>query len=145
MNEYKIKKFHISDYKSLISLYQKSGLAFKAQGRDSYVELKNQIKDDKCIIYLAIAGKEIIGSVLVTHDTRKGWINRLAVVPEYRRKGVASSLVIKAEQWLENKGIEIVACLIEGWNKDSMKFFQKRNYKQYPDVAYYTKRKYPEV
>ena len=74
---------------------------------------KNQIKDNNCIIYLAVAGKEIIGSVLATPDTRKGWINRLAVVPEYRRKGIASSLVIKAEQWLENKGIEIVACLIQ--------------------------------
>ncbi len=140
-----IREFQISDYDDLNSLYLKSELPYKPEGRDSYNNLKKQIKNDSCNIFLAISGNDIVGSVLVTHDTRKGWINRLAVAPEYRRKGIASKLVKKAEQWLENEHIKIFACLIEGWNKNSMKVFEELGYKKFPDIAYYTKRKYKDI
>jgi len=145
INKINIREFQISDYDDLISLYLKSELPYKPEGRDSYTNLKKQIKNDSCNIFLAVSDNDIVGSVLVTHDTRKGWINRLAVAPEYRRKGIASKLIKKAEQWLDNKHIKIFACLIEGWNINSMKLFEERGYKKFPDIAYYTKRKYKEI
>lgn len=145
MNKIKIREFSIDDYHDLIDLYKKSKLEFKPQGRDSYDHIKQQIQDNRCRFFLAFADNHLIGSVLATHDTRKGWINRLAVIPDYRRKKVATQLVYDAEKWLQDQGIEIFACLIEGWNKSSMKFFEELEYKKYHGVAYYTKRKYTDV
>ena len=44
-------------------------------------------------------GPKLIAVALLTHDSRKGWINRLAVEPAYRRQGLASRLVAEAERW----------------------------------------------
>ncbi|HEX37983.1 MAG TPA: GNAT family N-acetyltransferase [Candidatus Cloacimonetes bacterium] len=38
---------------------------------------------------MAEKGGEIIGSVMVTHDGREGWLNRLAVLKEFRNKSIA--------------------------------------------------------
>ena len=46
---------------------------------------------------------------------------------------------------IEDFGIEIIACLIEGWNKTSLEIFLKLGYKKFEDIHYFTKRKYPEV
>ncbi|MFO7890728.1 MAG: hypothetical protein R6V04_10365 [bacterium] len=50
MDKIKIKKFSINYYNDLISLYKKAELEFKPEGRDSYDHIKQQIKDNKCII-----------------------------------------------------------------------------------------------
>jgi ribosomal protein S18 acetylase RimI-like enzyme len=43
----------------------------------------------------------------------------LAVIPEYRRTGLAQMLIQAAENRLREIGIEIFACLIEAENKAS--------------------------
>ena len=87
----------------------------------------------------------VIGTILVSHDGRKGWINRLAVIPEYRDKGLAAKLIETAEKFLSEQNIEIFACLIEEWNKSSKQLFQKLGYKRTDDIIYYTKKKHLEV
>jgi ribosomal protein S18 acetylase RimI-like enzyme len=82
---------------------------------------------------------------LGTHDGRKGWINRLAVAPEFRHQGIAQLLLKEAEEEISRKGIEIVTCLIEDYNQTSMDFFQKAGYIKHNDIIYFTKRKYPQV
>ena len=85
--------------------------------------------------------ERIIGAILGTHDGRKGWINRLAVVPSHQQQGIATALVAAVEKQLSELGIEIVACLIEEWNKDSAVFFGKLGYHCHSDIHYYSKRK----
>jgi len=41
-------------------------------------------------------GEELVGSVLASHDERKGWLNRLAVAPNHRRRGPARRLIAAA-------------------------------------------------
>jgi GNAT superfamily N-acetyltransferase len=90
-------------------------------------------------------GGRIIGTVLATHDGRKGWINRLAVDAGARRKGIGAGLVRAAESWLESAGMDILACLIEEDNAVSMAVFEKLDYKKHPEIIYFAKRKYPGV
>ena len=48
----------------------------------------------------AFADGKLVGIVVATHDGRKGWINRLAVHPDYRRRGIAKKLIEEAEEYL---------------------------------------------
>ncbi|MBC8490345.1 MAG: GNAT family N-acetyltransferase [Bacteroidetes bacterium] len=143
--EVKIREFQIEDYYNLISLWKKANLEYKPKGRDRRDKIEKELEDNPSFILLAEEDGELVGSVLGSHDGRKGWLNRLAVAPEYRKKSIARKLVNEAEKKLEKQGIEIIACLIEGWNKQSIKVFEKLGYEIFPDVAYYTKRKSWEV
>jgi len=87
----------------------------------------------------------LVGSILGTHDGRKGWMNRLAVVPEYRRNGIARMLITETEKRLAGLGIEIFACLIEDWNLSSLQFFKELGYTKHYDIHYLSKRKHTDV
>ena len=140
-----IKRFQIEDYDNLIKLWNRAGLPYKPKGRDKREHITQEIKNRGCVFLLAWHGKRLVGSILGTHDGRKGWINRLAVHPEYRNRGIARRLVHAVEQELHNQGIGIIACLIEDWNTDSMKFFEKLGYTRHSDIFYFTKRDYKEI
>ena len=136
-----VRKFNIDDYDALIDLWKAAQLPYKPNGRDSKKKIESELKKGVAIFLVAEKGKKIIGSVFGTHDGRKGWINRVAVNPQYQRNGIAKKLVSEVERKFDEMGIDIVACLIEDWNDRSMKVFEKLGYIKHNDVIYYSKRK----
>lgn len=135
----------MEDYDSLLELWDDSNLPHKPEGRDRRDRIERELEAANAVFLVAAEGDRIAGSVFGTHDGRKGWINRLAVAPEYQRRGVARMLVERVEEILLALGIEITACLIEDWNGDSMKVFEKLGYTRHSDIIYFSKRKNPDV
>ena len=113
------------------------------QGRDSRAAFAAQLAAGQRAIGLEDNG-QLIGAVLVTHDTRKGWINRLAVHPDYRRKGYATGLIAAAERELRAMGLQIFAVLIESDNNASVELFSREGYKAH-DIVYMSKRDSDDV
>jgi ribosomal protein S18 acetylase RimI-like enzyme len=140
-----IRTFEISDYEQVINLWQLSRLPLKLKGRDSRAQLEQQIKFDQVIFLVAEKEGKVIGTVLATHDGRKGWINRLAVEPAYRRQGLGKQLVKRAEEELEKKGLPMFAALIEENNLASINLFGELGYELHPEIKYFTRKKFPEA
>lgn len=140
-----IIEYRNQDYDILVDLWNRSELPYKAKGRDSYESIKNEMKRGCGKFMFAMFNNKYIGSVLVTHDGRKGWINRVCVIPEYRKHGVAHKLVTTSEQWLSDQGIGIFACQIEAYNNNSFEAFQKMGYVNFEGIRYLTKRKNPDI
>jgi ribosomal protein S18 acetylase RimI-like enzyme len=140
-----IRTFRADDYEPVMALWKASGLPYKPNGRDSREKIVKEIAQGTATFLTAVKGETIIGTVLATHDGRKGWINRLAVATEFRGLGIAQRLLEEAEKALSDGGIEIIACLIEDYNEVSMSFFQKSGYTKHTDIFYFTKRKHPGV
>ncbi len=142
---FKIRKYGDEDYPQVIALWMKTGLPLKPKGRDRREGVKSQAEERNVVFLVAEGNGQLIGTVVGTHDSRKGWINRLAVAPAFQRQGLARKLVEEIERWLDQLGIEIVACLIEEENPHSMKVFEKLGYKRHSDIIYFTKRKNEET
>ncbi|MCK4312125.1 MAG: GNAT family N-acetyltransferase, partial [Candidatus Cloacimonetes bacterium] len=104
-----IRKFKIEDYDNLIELWNETDLPYKPKGRDRKEKIANELNSSNAVFLVAELKNEIIGSIFGTHDGRKGWINRLAVSPKYRKKGLAQKLIEEIEKHLNNNGIEIIA------------------------------------
>jgi ribosomal protein S18 acetylase RimI-like enzyme len=140
-----IRPFRIEDYDGLIRLWQSVDLPFKSRGRDQRHKILAEIQQPTALFYVGEADGKIVASILGSHDGRKGWINRLAVLPGYRQQGIARQLVERVEQELERLGIEIAACLIEEYNSGSMEFFEHLGYVRHTDIFYFSKRRHPGV
>lgn len=134
-----IRQFSQKDYDKIIELWRNANLPFRPEGRDSSAKINEQIKNVTTIILVAEFNGKIVGTVLGTHDGRKGWINRLAVDTEFRGRNVAKRLVAELESRFEKIGLEVVACLIEGKNTASMEVFRKLGYEE-SDVKYFSRR-----
>jgi len=139
-----IREFRLEDYEDVIALWQAVKLPLKPGGRDSRENIGRQIGQETVVFLVAEtnAGR-VVGTVLATHDGRKGWINRLAVVPALQRLGIGRRLVREAEARLEALGLEIIAALIEDDNRASMAVFERLGYIKHPEILYFAKRKFP--
>jgi ribosomal protein S18 acetylase RimI-like enzyme len=145
--EFAIREFRIEDYQRVMELWAQGGLPLKPQGRDSRKNIARQIglPNIRFLVVEEGEGGRIVGTVFATHDGRKGWINRLAVDAALRKRGIGARLIREAERWLESRGMDILACLIEDDNVVSMAVFEKLGYKRHPEIIYFARRKFPGV
>jgi N-acetylglutamate synthase len=133
----------LEDYSTVISLWEQAGLPVRLAGRDSREKIGDLIKRETTLFLVAEIEGKIVGTVLGTHDGRKGWINRLAVDAAFRRQRIASQLVRELESGFDRLGLDVTACLIEAENCTSMDFFRELGYLEWSG-KYYSKRKNPE-
>ena len=67
-------------------------------------------------------------------------MNRLAVDPDHRGKGVAKALVEMIEEHFKVRGLKIYCCLINTKNEPSQSLFERIGYDRHPEVVYYSKK-----
>ena len=135
-----------SDYERLRRLWDASGLHIKPEGRDSQQAFEKQmLSDQQVVLGMESDSGELVGAVMTTHDGRKGWINRLAVHPDYRRSGIAKQLIKAAEEQLKMQGMTVIAALIEPDNYASLMLFISEGYTEWPGMHYVTKRQSSEA
>jgi ribosomal protein S18 acetylase RimI-like enzyme len=140
-----IRKLNIDDYQTLVTLWMRAGLPFKPNGRDSPQSIAKQLEANPDFFIGAFENGKLIGAVIASSDVRKGWINRLAVDPDYRRRGIAKVLVAEAEKVLRQRGIRIFCALIEDSNIASKELFKKCGYVEHRDIIYFSKRDSGEI
>lgn len=134
---------NVDDYDAIMALWERAGLPVRPEGRDAPDMFARQMADRRQRVIGLRAGEKLVAVVVLTHDGRKGWLNRLAVDPDCRRRGLASRLIAEAERWfVEDQGLEIWAALIEGENRDSQALFAALDYRHH-DVVYISKRTRP--
>ncbi len=136
----------VEHYDEVVALWQRAGLHIRPEGRDSATAFARQseLGFQRVIGVRLRAPTDSVGLLIavavLTHDGRKGWINRLAVDPAYRRRGLARHLISDAERWFQQDvGLEVWAALIEGGNGPSRALFAQLGYGD-ADVVYVSKR-----
>ena len=139
-----IRQLTIDDYDRIVEIWKLAGLSHRPLGRDAQDLFQLEIEQNTAVFLGAESDGALVGVVLGTHDGRKGWINRLAVVPEYRSRGIGRALALEVEHRLSDLGIQIITCLIEGENDASERFFESLGYVGHPDITYYSKRQSPD-
>lgn len=140
-----IQRLRVGDIDAILALWRRAGLSHRPKGRDTRDNLERRIESGHDCFFGIFDEGVLIAVILVTHDGRKGWINRLAVAPEYRRRGLARLLIARAEEHLRSEKIEIIAALIEGYNQASLDLCRKCGYNIFEDIYYLTKRNNPDV
>ncbi len=130
----------LDDIEKVLELWVLVGLITRSQDRNHPKNITKQITQDNSWILVAEEKEKIIGAVLVTHDSRKGWISRLASHPERTREGIASKLIEESEKILLQQDLEKYCTLIVEDNIPSRNLFEKSGYSHYKGVTYYSKR-----
>lgn len=141
----KIRGLAFSDYGQIIALWKRSELPFRPSGRDRKEAVHAEMTANPDFFLGAYEGDRLVGVVVATSDGRKGWINRLAVDPDFRRKGIAKTLIKESEKTMRKHGLRVFCALIEDYNKSSMQLFKKCGYKEHRDIVYFSKRDSEQV
>lgn len=133
------------DYEALVALWQQAGLSVRRKGRDAPDAFARQLSLGTQRVIGFRTGGQLVAAVVLTHDGRKGWINRLAVHPDLQRQGLATRLVAEAERWFtEDLGLEVWAALIEEENASSLALFDYLGFQRHA-IVYVSKRRRAEA
>lgn len=141
----RIGKLGLDDYEAVVALWRRAGLVNRVGLRDSRRAFGRQVRRNNGLYLGAFDGDRLVGTVLGTHDTRKGWINRLAVDPGYQRRGVGSRLLNACERALVRKGVRIIAALVVKGNEPSTNLFRRSGYELSEDILYVRKKLDPDA
>jgi ribosomal protein S18 acetylase RimI-like enzyme len=76
------------------------------------------------LFFVALAGGEVVGTIMAGYDGHRGWLYSLAVAPERRRGGIGTQLVVHAERALAERGCVKINLQILEENVAVAKFYE---------------------
>jgi len=139
-----IRRLTAGDYDEMIRVWSVSGLPFKPNGRESRSMIEAELSRPQCAFFGTFDGGTMIALAIANYDGRRGWVNRLAVDPDYRHLGLAGELIERCEEFLSQYGEVIICALIEDMNLPSMGLFEKNGYVCLKEITYWSKRPRPD-
>ena len=93
-----IRCFQDDDTESVVRLWAACGLT--VPWNDPYKDIQRKVSVGDNLFLVALHDGQITGSVMSGYEGHRGWINYLAVDPEYRKLGLGRELMHEVEQRL---------------------------------------------
>ena len=88
--------------------------------------------------FVAISNDQLIGAVLCGHDTRRGYIYHLTVIPSYQRRRIGTELLSAAMDGLAGCGIHKGWALVYGKNPYEDLFWARLGWERRKDLVVYS-------
>jgi ribosomal protein S18 acetylase RimI-like enzyme len=104
------------------------------------IEKKLAVRDG--LFFVAEVGEKVVGTIMAGYDGHRGWIYSLAVLPEYRNRGLGTELMQHAEEQLKLLGCPKINLQILSGNDSVQAFYQKLGYE--PEQRISMGKKIPE-
>ena len=95
---------------------------------DNLEELHRLVRENTGLFLLAEEQGRLVGSIIGGWDGWRGNMARLAVPPDYRRRGIARSLVEEAERRLRAKGARRITALVAKSEEHAAAFWEAVGY-----------------
>ncbi len=130
----------IDDYDDLVRVWANAGLPFKPEGRDCRNRIEKEMQRADSAFYGLFEDERLVAVGLASYDGRKGWIQRVAVGPDQRGRGLGGEIIAACEEFLKSLDAEVISCLIEDLNYPSISVFRNAGYSCWGNILYFSKR-----
>lgn len=121
-----IRPYLESDLDDVIALWELCGLT--RPWNNPEIDIFRKLAQRDQLFLLAIKDNQLIATVMGGYDGHRGWVNYLAVHPNFQRNGVATALVQQLEKRLIALGCPKLQLLIRKDNIDVQSFYEQLGY-----------------
>lgn len=133
MHELRIRPYQSSDFAAVIRLWEECGLVVSYNNPQRDIERKLRVNPEWLLV--GLVNDKLVASCMAGYEGHRGWINYLAVLPEYRRRGIARAMMREAERKLQAAGCPKIMLQIRETNLEVMQFYEKLGYAKDPVVS----------
>ena len=134
-----IRLMTIDDYEKVYELWMSCAGMGLNNLDDSKAGIERFLKRNPDTCFVADVDNNIVGVIIVGNDGRRGYIYHTAVKPQYRKQGIAKSLVDTAMTALKKVGINKVALVVIDRNEIGNTFWEKMGFTVRNDLVYRNK------
>jgi len=127
-----IRECHIEEAEALLTLWQAAGTSPSVT--DTITDIRGAIESSASVL-VAEADRCIVGSLIATFDGWRGNMYRIAVHPDYRRRGIGRALVAEGEKRLAKLGVKRITALVEEKYPGAIAFWSDVGYEIEPGIA----------
>ncbi|WP_180056249.1 MULTISPECIES: GNAT family acetyltransferase [unclassified Acinetobacter] len=121
-----IRPYLESDLDDVIALWELCGLT--RPWNNPEIDIFRKLAQRDQLFLLAVKDNQLIATVMGGYDGHRGWVNYLAVHPNFQRNGVATALVQQLEKRLIALGCPKLQLLIRKNNIDVQSFYEQLGY-----------------
>jgi ribosomal protein S18 acetylase RimI-like enzyme len=103
---------------------------------DDVGSLRRLLERDPDALLIAEIDGDVVGTLIAAWDGWRGNMYRLAVLPDFRRRGIATALLAEAERRLRSLGCQRVTALVADADPHAVDFWSNVDYERYPMKRY---------
>lgn len=107
---------------AVVDLWEKCNLV--VPWNDPFEDIKRKAKFQPELFFVGLLDGEVIGSVMAGYEGHRGWINYLAVSPEFQKRGYGGKLVEKAIEELRKLGCPKINLQVRRSNAQVIDFYK---------------------
>jgi RimJ/RimL family protein N-acetyltransferase len=133
----RIRSYRAADHPAVLALWEAAG--FRRGASDEAAVVARKLRLERGPFLVAEAEGRIVGTVMGHVDRCWGWVNRLAVHPDWRRRGLARRLVAEAERSLEELGATTMHLLTHEESAAALALYESLGYTRYRQIVYMNK------
>lgn len=132
-----IRFMQAGDYDAVLELMQNTpGISLR--DADSREATERYLARNPQMSFVAEAEGRVIACVMCGHDGRRGYLQHLLVLPDYRRKGIAQALVERCLGALEQLGIHKCHLDVFKTNTSAAQYWQGQGWTLRTDIDRYS-------
>ena len=98
-------------------------------------DIERKLKDSPGLFLVGVIENKVVATAMAGYDGHRGWVNYLAVGPNYQRRGLGRALMAAIEERLAAEGCPKINLQIRTDNATALKFYEKLGYKTDPVVS----------
>lgn len=140
----KIIEMTIEHYDDVLELMQKTP-GVTVRSADSKANTARYLKRNPGLSFVALDENRIIGCAMCGHDGRRGYLQHVIVLPEYRKLGIASQLIESCLSKLESIGIFKTHIDVFTNNHLANQYWVKRGWIKRDDINRYSFNRSPDT
>ncbi|MEC7888001.1 MAG: GNAT family acetyltransferase [SAR324 cluster bacterium] len=118
-----IRPFQTEDEASVVSLWKLCELT--VPWNNPYKDIARKLKVQPELFLVGMLDSLLIATVMGGYDGHRGWINYLAVHPDFQGQGYAQQVMENVESELRKRGCPKINLQIRSGNARVMAFYQK--------------------
>lgn len=123
-----IDGFCEQDKAAVITLWQQCGLIVAHNDPD--MDIKRKLRQQPELFLTGKIQKQLVATAMVGFDGHRGWLNYLAVAPDWQRRGIGRMVMAEAERRLLALGCPKLNLQVRGTNTQVVAFYQALGYTQ---------------
>jgi ribosomal protein S18 acetylase RimI-like enzyme len=118
--------FRPEDESSVVALWQQCDLV--RPWNDPHRGICRKLKVNPEWFLVGLVDGQVVATVMAGYEGHRGWLNYLAVVPEFQRRGLARQIVAEAERLLRKAGCPKINLQFRTSNQPVIEFYRRLGY-----------------